>query len=146
MKWAGLFGAGGEKQTYGFEPDISLHNVPAHRNDELIAIHHPSGTMLEADILFNLPPTEQYSRAGGVPAWYRYLMCSGASMSPGGYLHQHLASGLFQDQEAARQQLKPIFEAKWDRIVPCHGEVIMSGGRKMWDEVWGKYAPSPAVE
>jgi hypothetical protein len=45
---------------------MSLHNVSSHVNDELIAIHHPTGTMLEADILFNLPATEQYSRAGGL--------------------------------------------------------------------------------
>lgn len=145
VKWAGLFGAGGENKTYGFEKEISLHNVSAHRNDELVAIHHPSGTLLEGDMLFNLPPTEQYSRSH-LPAWFRVLLGSGSSMSPGGTLHNKLADGLFQDKEKAKREMAPIFEAEWDRIIPCHGDVIESGGKAKWNEVWAKYAPSVSVE
>lgn len=64
---------------------ISLHPVSAHVNHELTAIHHPSGTLLEADLLFNLPPKEQYSRAGGMPLLGRLV---GSSFSPSGFLHK----------------------------------------------------------
>jgi hypothetical protein len=92
VKWAGLFGAGGEEKTYGFEPEVSLHQVSAHVNHELAAIHHPSGTLLEADLLFNLPPKEQYSRTGGVPMLVGWL---GGSLSPGGILHNRMANSIF---------------------------------------------------
>ncbi len=39
----------------------------------------------------------------------------------------------------AKKELVPIFSGKWDRIIPCHGDVIDSGGRAAWDKVWGKY-------
>jgi len=38
-----------------------------------------------------------------------------------------------------RKELVSILGAKWDRIIPCHGEVIQSGGRAAWDKLWGKY-------
>lgn len=108
VKWAGLFGAGGENKKYGFEPEvsssseacvdtkISLHQVSAHRNDELTAIHHPSGTLLEADLMFNLPAKEQYSRAGGIPSWFSLMA---GSLSPGGMVHSRLISGVFGNKQ-----------------------------------------------
>lgn len=67
-------------------------------NDELVAIHHPSGTLLEADMVFNLPPTEQYSRAGGIPTLQKVLG-GGSSMSPGGFVHGKAAGGMTKDKE-----------------------------------------------
>jgi hypothetical protein len=67
-------------------------------NDELLAIHHPSGTLLEADMLFNLPPTEQYSRAGGIPSLMS-LLGGGKSMSPDGFIHGKAAGALTKDKE-----------------------------------------------
>jgi hypothetical protein len=149
VKWAGLFGAGGEEKTYGFEPEvwmtakeltqITLHQCSAHRNDELMAIHHPSGTLIEADMLFNMPPTEQYSRSS-LPWWFR-MLGGGSWMAPGGAIHERLMSGVITDHDLAKKELVPIFAGKWDRIIPCHGDVIDSGGRAAWDKVWGKYKP-----
>ncbi|RSH92380.1 hypothetical protein EHS25_008795 [Saitozyma podzolica] len=139
INWAGLFGAGGEDQTYGFEPDISLHQVSAHVNHELVAIHHPSGTLLEADMLFNLPPKEQYSRAGGLP-FFTKLAGGMSSFSPGGTAQGLMAKSVASDKELLKKELQPIMAAKFDRIVPCHGDVIENGGKVEWDKVWGKYA------
>jgi hypothetical protein len=72
---------------------MSLHNVSSHVNDELIAIHHPTGTMLEADILFNLPATEQYSRAGGLGFF------DGSSFSPFKWFHKAVAGALIKDKK-----------------------------------------------
>ncbi|GMK59178.1 hypothetical protein CspeluHIS016_0701930 [Cutaneotrichosporon spelunceum] len=128
IRWSGLFGAGGEDKHYGFEPECS-----AHRNDELMALHHPSGTLLQADMLFNLPPTEQYSRSH-LPLWARLF----GGLAPGG-VHAALVAGVVRDHGLAERELAPVFAAKWDRIVPCHGDVIDAGGRAAWDRVWGKY-------
>ncbi|TXT16084.1 hypothetical protein VHUM_00587 [Vanrija humicola] len=138
VKWAGLFRAGGEDKKYGFEDEITLYNVSAHVNDELAAIHHPSGTLIQGDLLFNLPATEQYSRAGGLPYWIRALG-GGASLSPGGILHSRFANVAIKDKELGIKQLAPIFAAKFDRIIPCHGDVIETGGKKAWDEAFAAY-------
>jgi len=138
IKWTGLFGAGGETQKYGFEDEISLHRVSAHLNDELLVHHAPSGTLLEADMLFNLPPNEQYSRAGGIPTLMK-MMGGGHTMAPGGTVHGWMASSISKDKELLRKELAPILALKWDRIIPCHGDVIETGGRAAWDQVWGKF-------
>lgn len=39
-----------------------------------------------------------------------------------------------------KKELQPIMAAKFDRIIPCHGDVIDTGGKVEWDKVWGKYA------
>ncbi|KAK1921751.1 hypothetical protein DB88DRAFT_499084 [Papiliotrema laurentii] len=139
VQWTGLFGEGGENKQYGFEPHITLHNVSTHVNDELVAIHHDSGTLIQADMLFNLPPTEQYSRAGGLPVLAK-LLGGGKTMSPGGFLHEKMVGALAKDKELLKRELAPIHAAKWDRIIPCHGEVIETGGRAAWDKIWAKYA------
>lgn len=38
-----------------------------------------------------------------------------------------------------KTEVQPILAAKWERIIPCHGEVIESDGRAQWDKVWAKY-------
>ncbi|KAL7419151.1 hypothetical protein Q5752_005987 [Cryptotrichosporon argae] len=138
IKWAGLFGAGGENKKYGFEPEVTLHEVSAHINHELVAIHHPTGTLLEADLVFNLPPTEQYSRAGGLPTVFKFLG-SGSSMSPGGLAHKGALYGIIRDKALAKQQLAPLFAAQWDRLIPCHGDIIETGGKAAFDKVYGDF-------
>jgi hypothetical protein len=76
---------------------ISIHQVIAHTNHELVVIHHPSGTLINADMLFNLPANEQYSRAGGLPMLSK-LVGGGRSMSPGGGVHGPAASGMARDK------------------------------------------------
>ncbi|AFR97427.1 hypothetical protein C343_05569 [Cryptococcus neoformans C23] len=139
IQWAGLFGPNvdGETKKYGFEPQISLHQVSAHINHELTAIHHPSGTLLEGDMLFNLPPTEQYSRAGGLPTLFKFFG-GGGSLSPGGKVHAGMANGVTKNKDLLKKELAPINAAKWDRIIPCHGDVIETEGKVQWNKVWGK--------
>jgi hypothetical protein len=120
-------------------------------NDELVLHHAPSGTLVEADMLFNMPPNEQYSRAGGMPMMLK-LMGGGTTMSPGGWVHDKMVTGLaakskewVHDVNCAnpsltKRELGPIQALKFDRIIPCHGDVIETGGRVAWDQVWAKHA------
>lgn len=119
IKWAGLFGAGGDDLKYGFEPEvsvdlqitscgrrietlhaygqISLHSVSSHSNHELVAIHHPTRTLLEADLMFNLPGTEQYSRAGQ-PGLFK-ASGAGGHLQPGSFLHDKMMHGVLKKGE-----------------------------------------------
>jgi hypothetical protein len=49
------------------------------------------------------------------------------------------ASGLTEHSKM-KVELGPIHAAKWDRIIPCHGDVIETGGRAAWDKIWAKFA------
>lgn len=127
-------------------------------NDELVAIHQPSGTLLTADMIFNLPATESYSRAGGFPLIGK-LLGGGSLMAPGTFAHEKAMAAVVKDKtyvhrpefraqraESSRklkEELRPIHAAKWDRLIPTHGEVIETGGRNAWDKVWARYAQDP---
>ncbi|KFY86863.1 hypothetical protein V500_07344 [Pseudogymnoascus sp. VKM F-4518 (FW-2643)] len=47
-----------------FDRDFEYEYVPEHMNKELVFCYKPDRTLIVADYLFNLPATEQYSRAG----------------------------------------------------------------------------------
>lgn len=48
-------------------------------NKEIAVLHMPSKTLVEADLYFNLPPTEQYSKSSQSPQpiWPLSLLQSG---------------------------------------------------------------------
>lgn len=85
-----------ESRLTGVITQISLHQVSAHMNDELVAIHHPTGTLIEGDMLFNLPPAEQFSKQG-LPTLFK-LFGSGKTMSPGGTVHGLMVGRLASDK------------------------------------------------
>lgn len=47
----------------GFHLQIKLQFLPGHVNKELAVLHIPSRTLIQADLIFNLPCTEQYAKA-----------------------------------------------------------------------------------
>ena len=55
---------GAVKVSEEFDRDFEYEFVDAHPNKELVFFHKPSRTLIEADLLFNLPATEQYSKSG----------------------------------------------------------------------------------
>ena len=39
-----------------------------------------------------------------------------------------------------KKELAAVNKLDWDRIIPCHGDVIESNGKVAWNKVWGKYS------
>ncbi|MCJ1242788.1 hypothetical protein MMC14_010797 [Varicellaria rhodocarpa] len=123
-----------------FDAEFDVEYVGAHANKELVFHHKPSKTLIEADLMFNLPATEQYSR-------------SDESATSG--ILTKLFIGLMSTQGEAKWQKRflwyaaskadrPSFDesvgriAGWDfeRIIPCHGDVIESGGKGVFRKVF----------
>lgn len=50
-----------------FDEEFDACYVPGHANRELVFCFKREKTLVEADLLFNLPATEQYSKGGGNP-------------------------------------------------------------------------------
>jgi hypothetical protein len=53
---------------------------------------------MQGDMVFNLPPTEQYSRVGGLPTLFKMAFGGGSSLSPGGKMHGLAAGQITQDK------------------------------------------------
>ncbi|GJN94779.1 hypothetical protein Rhopal_007871-T1 [Rhodotorula paludigena] len=103
------------------------------RAQDIAFFHVPTKTVIEADLLMNLPPSEQYSKtsARSTLPWLSH------AARPGTKTHQrfvyHLAATNKAEMRAAARQV-----AGWDfdRIIPCHGDVIETGGKKAWTDTY----------
>ena len=104
-------------------------------------------------MLFNLPPKEQYSRVGGLPILSKLLPTS--SMSPDGKAHGAAVSSILKDKgyvlsdgswlwaltyRYLKAEMQSIKSVDFDRIIPCHGDVIETGGKVAWEKLFAKFS------
>ncbi|KAF8121909.1 hypothetical protein EV363DRAFT_1315920 [Boletus edulis] len=120
----GLWGRDPPNTQYGFEQDIKHCYFSGVRNKEVAFLHVPSRSLIQADLLFNLPATEQYSRSS---KWIPR-----ATLKPDSWAHQKVIQGVATDVEAVKRDAKTVASWDFDRIIPCHGDVIERGGNKAW--------------
>ncbi|KAI0684510.1 hypothetical protein BC835DRAFT_1422256 [Cytidiella melzeri] len=135
LTFDGAWGKDAPDTKYGFEDDIQHCYFPGHTNKEVAFFHAASKTLLEADLLFNLPPTEQYSKSSS-SATIPFLS---SRMSPFGALHKKVAWATGSDKEAMKRDLKTIKAWDFDRIIPCHGDVIENNGKAAFEEAFKWY-------
>ncbi|TNY19006.1 hypothetical protein DMC30DRAFT_418305 [Rhodotorula diobovata] len=107
--------------------------VKGHINQDIAFLHAPTKTLIEADLLLNLPPTEQYSRSSSRSS----LPFLSNMMKPGSTAHKrflhHLAS---TDKKEMADAARKVAGWDFDRIIPCHGDVIETGGKKAWTDTY----------
>ena len=120
-----------------FDREFDYEYVHSHGNKELAFVHKPSRTLIEADLLFNLPATEQFSKAG-VPANSGLLTkLFGSIMNTRGDMVWQKRflwyAGGGKDRQGFAQSAARMHKWDFDRIVPCHGDVIETGGKQKWD-------------
>ncbi|KFG79979.1 hypothetical protein MANI_019884 [Metarhizium anisopliae] len=127
------------KISQEFDADFDYEYVDGHANKEIVFNYKPDKVLIEADLLFNLPATEQYSK---VPE----------SQRPGGFLDK-LFRGvqntegdatwakrfnwyLAKDRNSMNESLKVI--AQWDftTLIPCHGDVIEGNAKEVFDKIF----------
>jgi hypothetical protein len=114
-----------------FEPNTST--ATSTRNS-CSATNQPAPS-IEADLLFNLPATKQWSRSGesatsGIPS---RLVVGPNQQHPGfgdvaqeGLIWWYTSS---RDRKRYHQEVCGIVEWDFERILPCHGDVIESQGK-----------------
>lgn len=125
-----------------FDQDFEYEYVDAHANKELVFFYKPDRVMIQADLMFNLPATEQYSR---VPEKDK--------PNPGFLARQFIGLNSTQGEVKGLKRLiwhamsrgnRPSFNDSikridaWDFkiIVPCHGDVIEEGAKETFQKVF----------
>lgn len=123
-------------------------------NKDVAFFHAPTKSLIVADLLFNLPPTEQYSKSKSSAR----VPLIGGSLTPYTWLHRKFAWSQGSDKDAMRRDAKTV--AGWDftRIIPCHGvsgcllflvwhanldgvvqDVIENDGKRAWESAYADY-------
>ncbi|KAK4066785.1 hypothetical protein Trihar35433_7212 [Trichoderma harzianum] len=122
-----------------FDADFDYEYVDGHANKELVFNYRPDKTLIEADLLFNLPATEQYSK---VPA----------SQRPSGFLNklfqgvQHTYGDATwpkriiwhgaKDRNSMNDSLRVINKWDFSTIIPCHGDVLEGNGKEIFQKMF----------
>ena len=122
-----------------FHHDFDVEYVGAHENKELVLLYKPERTLLEADLLWTLPAREQYSRTNEDPAAGIWTRLFSAVFSAQGHATNqkrflwYIASR--SDRRSFAESAKRINSWDFDRIIPCHGDVVESGGKGIYEKV-----------
>ena len=123
-----------------FDADFSYEFVDAHPNKELAFFHKPTRTLIEADLMFNLPATEQYSRTGMDPnsGWATRLFTALQNTKGTAVWQKRLIWYAFsaKDREGFNKSVRNIDRWGVQNIVPCHGDVIMGNGGEIFRKVF----------
>ncbi|KAF9530014.1 hypothetical protein CPB83DRAFT_851438 [Crepidotus variabilis] len=133
LKFDGAWGKDDPSTKYGFENEIDSCFFSGHGNKEVAFLHKASKTLVEADLLFNLPAKEQYSKSKSSGSFW------GLNVAPYGWLHRKMVWSLGTDKDAMKRDVKTVSEWDFDRIIPCHGDVIETEGKKAWNDVYRDY-------
>ena len=141
-KFSHVFTAGNKRDmkiSPEFDAEFSYEYFNSHQNRELVFLHKPSGTLIQADLMFNLPATEQYSKTKPFEdptAGFMNRLFNGLMNTKGNMLWQRrlvwYASG-GKDRKGMADSAKVIKGWNYDRVVPCHGDVIETGGKAKVD-------------
>ncbi|KAH8880290.1 hypothetical protein GQ53DRAFT_755268 [Thozetella sp. PMI_491] len=128
-----------------FDAEFSYEYLEASMNKEIVFLHKPTRTLIEGDVIFNLPCKEQYSRTdegssgllnkllvhmfqtSGSLDWQRRILWYGASKAT---------------RASVGESLKTIERWEFDRIIPCHGDTIETGGKAVFEGIAKMYLDS----
>jgi len=135
IKFDGSWGKDAPDTKYGFEDDIKWCFFPGFTTKEVAFFHKDSKSLIEADLLFNLPPKEQYSKSKKMT----FPLLSGF-INPWSYAHKRVVWLAGKNNlEAMKRDAKTVAEWGFERIIPCHGDVIEQDGNKAWRETYKWY-------
>lgn len=122
-----------------FNSAFEWEYLHAHQNKELVFLHKKSGTLIEADLIWNLPATEQYSKSTEDPTSGVLTKCAGGILNTRGDMVWQKRNLWYvagaKDREAFAVSVKKIHGWNFDRIIPCHGDVIELGGKAVYDRL-----------
>ena len=122
-----------------FNAEFDYEYVSAAPNKDLVFLHRPTRTLIEADLLLSLPATEQYSKVpGGTNSGMFGRGVSSAFSLDGDMVWQKrsLWYGVgSKNRQSFAGSLRRILEWNFERIIPCHGDVIETDARAKLEQV-----------
>lgn len=126
------------KTTIGaeFDADFDYEYIPGHPTKEIVFNYKPDGVLIEADLLFNLPAVEQFSKVpeaekkghAFLNKIFQAAQTAHGDLKYARRFQWYAASS--KDRKAFNESITAIAAWNFDIIVPCHGEVIEKGGKE----------------
>lgn len=128
--------------TDEFDADFEYEYVEAHPNKEIVFFYKPDRVLIQADLMFNLPPTEQYSRVTD-PEQLKEGMLSrffAGLQNPSGEAKGMKRAMWYLFSRADRTSFNESMRRidKWDftTMIPCHGDTMVGNGKEVFEKVF----------
>jgi hypothetical protein len=122
-----------------FDAEFDWEYVHAHTNNEIVFHHRPTRTLIEADYMFNSPPTEQFSKTGVdansgllTKIFSALTSTQGKAMGQQRMIWWGMSAG---NRNAFAASTARIDKWDFDRLIPCHGDVIETGAKDVFRKV-----------
>ncbi|KAF2674167.1 hypothetical protein BT63DRAFT_419475 [Microthyrium microscopicum] len=124
-----------------FDADFEAEFVYGHMNKELVFLHKPSKTLIEADLMFNLPATEQFSKSGEAAdqgfLTKQFIKLQNTKGDATGQKRTIWYGTSAGDRPAFNKSVARVAGWDFDKIVPCHGDVIETDAKSVFERVFG---------
>ncbi|KAH8662081.1 beta-lactamase-like protein [Xylariales sp. PMI_506] len=125
-----------------FAKDFEVEYIADHPNKEIVLFYKPEKILIQADLLFNLPCIEQYSRvpeaAKNTHSILNKIFASLNSTSGDAKgLKRFLWYGVSsKNRTAFNASMQRI--ASWDftTLIPCHGETLVDNGKEVFTKIF----------
>ncbi|KAF7323745.1 hypothetical protein MKEN_00595500 [Mycena kentingensis (nom. inval.)] len=134
VEFDGAYGKDPANTKYGFEDEIYACYFSGFANKDVAFLHAATKTLIVADLLFNLPGNEQYSKSTLKP---RVPLIG--TLGPYGALHKHFVWGTGKDKKAMAKDAQTVLDWAPERVIMCHGDVIEEDATKAWATAYSKY-------
>ncbi|KAL7943625.1 hypothetical protein V8C42DRAFT_328020 [Trichoderma barbatum] len=126
-----------------FDNEFDVQYIDSIDSHEIVLFHKSTRTVIEADLLFNVPATEQFSKSSESPTsgLLTKLISPVFSAKYPATWQKRLAWYILgaKDRVAFATSLQRINSWDFDRIIPCHGDVIEGGAKKVFGTIFEWY-------
>lgn len=130
-----------------FDREFDVELVDAHPNKELVFLHRPSKTLIQADLFFNLPAKEQYSKVSEGPEkgifskFANYLLSTtGEALPQRRFLWYVLTA---KDRAGFNRSVKRIASWDFENVIGCHGDAVLGQGKEVFERVMRWHLDAP---
>jgi hypothetical protein len=130
----------GIKVSEEFDSEFETEFVEMHPNKELAFFHKPTKTLINADLMFNLPAQEAFSKSGIDPTtgWSTKLFTALTNTKGNAIWQKRLQWYAFSkaDRPGFNKSIQRINSWGPENIVMCHGDTIVGDGKGIFQKVF----------
>ena len=124
-----------------FDADFEYEYANGHANQELVFFHRESQFLIQADLMFNLPPNEQYSKMPEkdrdfgdlVDKLFTSLEDTSGEAKWVKRFNWYIAA---KNRPSFHDSISRIEQWDFKGIIPCHGDVIEENGKEIFHKVF----------
>ncbi|KAL7929767.1 hypothetical protein V8C35DRAFT_314740 [Trichoderma chlorosporum] len=126
-----------------FNDEFDVQYIDSMDSQEIVLFHKQTHTVIEADLLFNVPAVEQFSKSGHSPTsgiLTKLVSPIFSTIYPATW-QKRLAWYVLgaKNRVAFAASVQRIYSWDFDRIIPCHGDVIETGAKRVFATIFEWY-------